>query len=213
MRGCDDHFRHGGALLAVNMPDASIAVSGEPLSLLNYRYMVAALTAIAVMVLAVVAPSVWFLNWVHVMSGILWTGIDLFMGFVIGPILKRMDLAARRQIIQRLMPRMLFLMPVLSINTGTAGWFLAERLGYLTPGTTVFPWAMGALAIVTLLAMQGLGVLLPTNLKVYLEMRKPQPDGARIGRLMRFYVKSVAFQGAMQVLIIVIMARLVTGGG
>jgi hypothetical protein len=42
-------------------------------------------------------------------------------------------------------------------------------------------------------------------------VRKPQPDGARIGRLMRWYVYVVAFQGAMQVAIIVVMARFVTG--
>jgi len=31
-------------------------------------------------------------------------------------------------------------------------------------------------------------VLLPVNLLVYFEMRKDQPDGERIGRLMRRYV-------------------------
>ena len=46
---------------------------------------------------------------------------------------------------------------------------------------------------------------------VYLEMRKPAPDGERIGRLMRRYVRVVAFQGSMQIVIIVIMARFATG--
>lgn len=32
--------------------------------------------------------SPWFLNRVHAMSGVLWTGTDLFMGFVIGPIIR-----------------------------------------------------------------------------------------------------------------------------
>lgn len=194
------------------MSNADVVLPLPPMPLVNYRYLAAGLVAIAVMVVAVLAPSLWFLNWVHVMSGVLWTGIDLFMGFVIGPILKRVDLDTRRQITRGLMPRMLFLMPVLSINTGTAGWFLAGRLGFLTPGTSVFPWIVAALVIITLLTIQGVGVLLPTNLKVYAQMRKAQPDGARIGRMMRFYVKSVAFQGVMQVIIIIVMARLATGG-
>jgi hypothetical protein len=42
-------------------------------------------------------------------------------------------------------------------------------------------------------------------------MRKPAPDGARIGRLMRRYVYAVAFQGMLQVAIILVMARFVTG--
>ncbi|MHB8425176.1 MAG: hypothetical protein ACYDB9_08500 [Gammaproteobacteria bacterium] len=194
------------------MSESGPAFPGEPPPLVNHRYLAAALMAVAMMVWAVMAPSLWFLNWVHVMSGVLWTGIDLFMGFIIGPILRRVSLDTRRQIIARLMPRMLFLMPALAINTGTAGWFLAARLHFLTPGTTVFPWTVAALVMVTVLTAQGLGLLLPTNLKVYLELRKPQPDGERIGRLMRLYVKAVAFQGTLQVLIIVIMARFVTGG-
>jgi len=37
------------------------------------------------------------------------------------------------------------------------------------------------------------------------------PDGARIARLMRLYVRVVAVQGLMQVAIILVMARFVTG--
>ena len=59
--------------------------------------------------------------------------------------------------------------------------------------------------------MQGLGLLLPTNLLAYLEMRKPAPDLPRIGRLMGRYVYATAFQGVMQVAIIVVMAKFVTG--
>jgi hypothetical protein len=46
---------------------------------------------------------------------------------------------------------------------------------------------------------------------VYFELRKPQPDVPRIARLMRFYVYGVAFQGVLQIAIIVIMARFGTG--
>jgi hypothetical protein len=42
-------------------------------------------------------------------------------------------------------------------------------------------------------------------------MRKAEPNGERIGRLMRRYVRIVAFQGVMQVLIILIMTRFATG--
>ncbi len=40
------------------------------------------------MIAAIVSGNIWFLNWVHVMCGVLWTGIDLFMGFVLGPVLR-----------------------------------------------------------------------------------------------------------------------------
>jgi hypothetical protein len=140
--------------------------------------------ALAFVVLAVVvaADNRWALNFVHVMCGVLWTGTDLFMGFMIGPIMRRLPPEARRAIILRLMPKMLFLMPTLAIITGTAGWFHARQLGLLDLPWPQYGWVMAALVIVTILTVQGFGVLLPTNLIVYLEMRKPVPNGPRIGR-------------------------------
>ena len=174
-------------------------------------YLVAAAAAFAVMIAAILGPSLWLLNFVHVMTGALWTGIDLFMGFVIGPILRGVSFETRRTIIAGLIPRTLILMPTLSIVTSTAGWFLAVRMGYLDLGYPEFWWVIAALAIVTVLTVQGLGYLLPTNLRLYFEVQKPQPDSEKIGRWMKTYVRVVAVQGAMQVAIIVVMARFATG--
>ncbi len=172
-------------------------------------YWVAAV--LAVMVSTLVAGNDWLLNFLHVLSGLLWTGIDLFMGFVIGPILRRTAFPVRQAITMRLMPRMMFIMPTLATVAPTTGWFLANRYGFTELAFPEMWWLVAALAITTILAIQGVLVLLPTNILVYLEMRKPEPDGARIGRLMRRYVRIVAFQGTMQVAIILIMARFATG--
>lgn len=178
---------------------------------LRTSYVAAAAVAFAVMIAAILGNSIWFLNWVHVMTGGLWTGIDLFMGFVIGPVLRRVSLDVRRAMIAGIIPRTLILMPTLSIITSTAGWFLAVRLGFLEVGYPQFWWVIAALAIVTVLTVQGLGYLLPTNLKLYFEILKDQPDPAKLGRWMRTYVRVVAVQGTMQIAIIVVMARFATG--
>ena len=68
-----------------------------------------------------------------------------------------------------------------------------------------------ALALVVLMTIQGLGYLLPTNLWVCIQLRRPDPDLAKISRTMRNYFFAVGAQGTMQVLTIVIMARFVTG--
>lgn len=167
--------------------------------------------ALAVMVAAILSRDGWFLNFVHVFAGLLWTGIDLFMGFVIGPILRHLDLPTRRAFTLRLMPRMIFLMPTLATITGTAGWYLARQLGYLDMSWPQFWWVVAALAIVAVLTVQGVGVLLPTNVWICLELRKADPDMTRINRWMRRYLITVAVQGALQVAIIVIMARFVSG--
>ncbi|MFN0300078.1 MAG: hypothetical protein ACKVQU_06955 [Burkholderiales bacterium] len=107
--------------------EAALLLEASPL--VNLRYLAAAIAALAAMVGALLAPGVLLLDFIHIMFGLLWTGIDLFMGFVMGPILRKVSLDARRQIITRLMPRMLYLMTTLSIVTGTTGWYLAERIG------------------------------------------------------------------------------------
>jgi uncharacterized membrane protein len=183
-------------------------IDAPPIRLINLAWMA---TAFVVLAVVIRLDNLWALNFVHVMCGVLWTGIDLFMGFVMGPILRSSPFEARRAIMLRLMPKTLFLLPTLSIVTGTAGYFHAKQLGFLSLGYPQFGWVLAALVIVSILTIQGLGVLLPTNLLVYLEMRKLRPDGLRIKKLMSRYIYAVAFQGCLQVAIIVVMAKFVTG--
>ncbi len=187
------------------------APAGTPASLIRLHYLWFVAVALAVMIAAIASGNIWFLNWVHVMCGVLWTGIDLFMGFVLGPVLRSLDPPVRKQILLRLVPRTLFLMPTLAIVTGTAGWFLAVDLGFTQLPWPQVAWVYAALVLIAVMTAQGLGYLLPTNLRVCFELQKPQPDGARIGKLMGSYFFVVASQGVMQVAIIVIMAKFVTG--
>ncbi|MBT3400103.1 MAG: hypothetical protein HOL07_10275 [Rhodospirillaceae bacterium] len=178
---------------------------------IDWRNLIWVGLSLAVMIVAIVINDLWFLNFIHVFAGLLWTGVDLLLGFVIGPILRRLDFPVRRAITMRLMPRLLFIMPTLAIVAPTAGWFMAVDQGYLGLAFPEIWWLIAALAITTILSIQGVLILLPTNVLVYLEMRKPSPDGQRIGRLMRRYVRVVAFQGTMQIVIIMIMSRFATG--
>ena len=193
------------------MSDQVVGVVPRSASPVRRGYVVAAVLALAMMVLAIQYGSDWLLNFLHVMTGALWTGIDLFMGFVIGPVLRRVTLDTRRAMIAGIIPRTLILMPTLSAITSTSGWFLAVRLGFLDVGYPQFWWVIAALAIVTVLTVQGLGILLPMNLKLYFEIMKSEPDHDKLKRWMRTYVRVVAVQGTMQVAIIVVMARFATG--
>ena len=205
-------YRH----LKFNRPSIALAdttLSASPIRNTPLRpwYLVAAMVAFVVMCAAILSPSIWFLDFMHVMAGALWTGIDLFMGFVVGPVLRSVTLETRRAMIGGLIPRTLILMPTLSVITSTTGWFLAVRMGFLDVAYPEFWWVIAALAIVTVLTIQGLGYLLPTNLRLYFEVQKPQPDVQKIARWMKTYLLVVAVQGTMQVAIIVVMARFSTG--
>jgi hypothetical protein len=195
----------GVADTSIAAPQARVTAPLRP------AYIAAAALALAAMIVAILGSSLWFLNFVHVMAGSLWTGIDLFMGFVIGPVLRRVSLDTRRAMIAGIIPRTLILMPMLSAITSTAGWFLAVRLGFLDLGYPQFWWVIAALAIVSVLTVQGLGYLLPMNLKLYFEIQKPSPDPEKLKRWMRTYVRVVGVQGVMQIAIIVVMARFATG--
>jgi hypothetical protein len=182
-----------------------------PGNLIRWHYLWYSAAAIFVMVAAISLHNLWFLNFVHVLSGLLWTGIDLFMGFVLGPILRSVDITARREVLLRLVPRTLFLMPTLSIITGTSGWYLSRDIGLTDVGWPEYGWFVAALVLIVLLTIQGTGYLLPTNLRVCFELQKANPDIAKINTMMKSFFTVVAMQGTMQVLMIVIMARFVAG--
>ena len=81
-----------------------------------------------VMIAAIARHDIFLLNWIHVLSGALWTGADLFMGFILGPVLRMLDMRARTALIGYLMPHFLF--PMVSLTAGTTGWVLIN--GWVT---------------------------------------------------------------------------------
>ena len=166
---------------------------------------------IGALILAIVTANLLLLNYVHVFTSILWTGTDIFMAFLLGPILRNVSLSTRKEVISWLMPKMVFYMPTVASVTTTAGYFLASKMGLITLESPVVYWIMTVLIIVTVMLIQGLGILLPTNIKVYHELRKKEPDMTKIQKLMCRYVKVVATQAFLQFVIIFIMANFATG--
>ena len=161
---------------------------------------------IGALIVAILTANFLLLNYVHVFTSMLWTGTDIFMAFLLGPILRGVSLSTRKEVISWLMPKMVFYMPTVASVTTTAGYFLASKMDLITLQTPVLYWITAVLIIVVAMLIQGLGILLPTNLRVYYELRKSEPDMARIQRLMRRYVKVVATQAILQFVIIFIMA-------
>jgi len=165
---------------------------------------IAVLVPVGALVYAVTSGSLLMLNYVHVMAGALWTGIDLFMGFALGPILGSMDPRERTAVFMRLMPRMTFLMPVLAGVTATAGFQLTEHMGF----SLVSPWILAALVVTALLAVQGFAVLLPNEIRIFRELLSDTPDVNRISRLGMQNAKLGGVQGVFQLAIIFIMATI-----
>ena len=151
--------------------------------------------------------ALWMLNWVHVFFGLSWTGIDLFMGFLLGPILRRLDPRLRRTVSQELSARFFWIFPMLSTVTPWAGWELARRLGYLDVPYPQFYWVAAALGLVIVMAFFGICILAPVNLWVLWETRKPDPNMGLVQKLMRVYLAVTALEAVLQLTIIVVMTR------
>lgn len=210
------------------------------------------------LVYAITTGSLQHLTYVHVMAGVLWTGIDLFLGLVLGPVIGGLSTEEKASVFRRLTPKTTFLMPALATVTIFGGVVLAQRLGKFPHAE---PWialmstaiaipvillvayqfdaltdrrALGvlgivgvghaawlaqtlpafamtshviaaALGIVTMLSILGFGVLLPGEIRMYLEMTSANPDEELIGAIGMRNAKLAGVQGALQLAIIFVM--------
>jgi len=162
------------------------------------------------LVWSIAVDSRWGLDFYHVAGGALWTGIDLFVGLVVGPILGRLSIPARAEFSARFMPMMVILMPTLVAMTLASGFQLALDAGNLDPASPNHAWLVVSFVVVGVMAVIALGLLEPANIAVLFEMRKPQPDGTVIARLMRRFVYAAGITGLMQLATLVVMTRVAT---
>jgi hypothetical protein len=160
------------------------------------------------LIVAIATNRLWALNFFHVVGGGLWTGIDLFVGLIIGPILGRLSIPARIEFSTRFMPKMLLIMPTLVTMTLAGGWQLARHLGNLSAHYPNHSWLVASYIVVGVMAVIALGLLEPANIAVLFELKKPQPNGELIGKLMRRFVYTAGITGIMQVATLVIMTKL-----
>jgi hypothetical protein len=160
------------------------------------------------LVVSIAGNWAWALDFYHVVGGGLWTGVDLFMGFVIGPTMRKLSIPARIELTTRLMPKTLVIMPTLVTMTLASGFQLARLNGMLSGGYDRHAWVVVSMVVVAVMAVTALGLLQPANIAVLFELRKPQPNPAVVQKLMRRFIYAAAVTGAMQVATLVIMTRL-----
>jgi hypothetical protein len=204
-------------------------------------------------------------TFVHVMTGVLWTGIDIFMGLVVGPVVGGLNEESSAAFFEKFTPKTAFLLPTIAtvaifggitlairmnllpspnawlalftlVNVPGAllliGWqfdawrdwrwlapFLVTLLGSLawvalTVGDLEMPRnvILAALGIVTVLNLQGFGLLMPGEIRVYREMSTADPDATLIKQIGQRNAKLAGVQGVFQIMIIVVMVYLRYGG-
>jgi hypothetical protein len=166
---------------------------------------------LALLIAGVAVNELWPLEFLHVVAGAAWTVIDLFLGFVLGPIIGKMSIPARVEFTTRLMPKMVLIMPTVVTVTLVAGWQLSTHLGTNLTSSPLHGWVVASFIVVGVMAVIALGLLEPANIAVLTEMKKSQPNPTVIERLMKRFIYTAGVTGLMQIATLVIMTKLASG--
>lgn len=165
----------------------------------------------ALLVGAIMWNELWPLEFAHIAGGATWMVVDVFMGFVIGPTMRSMPLAARLELIQRLMPKVVVIIPAAVTVTLASGWQLGSLLAFVHPAYVNHPWIVASYVVVSVMAVVALGLLAPANIGVLVELKKPRPNPVVIKTLMRRFVYAAGFIGAMQLATMIAMTKVAVG--
>ena len=167
--------------------------------------------AFVILIVAIALDKLWPLIFLHVAFGAAWTIIDLFMGFVLGPIMGKMSPPARTEFMIRLMPKMLLIMPTVVTVTLAAGWQIGTLMGTVNTSYYNHEWIVASYIVVGIMAVIALGLLEPANVAVLFELKKKTPNPAVVGKLMKRFIYSAGATGALQVATLVIMTKIAAG--
>ena len=85
-----------------------------------------------------------------------------------------------------------------------------DNVAHVTPSSLNRPGFVASFIVVGVMAVIALGFLEPANIAVLVEMRKDDPDGEVIGKLMKRFVYTAGITGMMQIATLVIMTRIRT---
>jgi hypothetical protein len=163
------------------------------------------------LIAAITANELWPLAFLHFVGGASWTIIDLFLGFVLGPIMGKLSVPARVEFTTRLMPKMVLIMPTVVTMTLAAGWQLGVHMGTVDSNYFNHGWTVASYIVVGIMAVIALGLLEPANIAVLVELKKPRPNPQVIEQLMKRFIYCAGILGLMQVATLVIMTKLTVG--
>ena len=167
---------------------------------------------VMVILVAVIAINeTWSLTFMHVAAGAAWTIIDLFLGFVLGPIMGSLSIPARVEFTTKLMPKMVLIMPTVVTVTLAAGWQLSTHLGTNLTSFDLHGWVVASFIVVGVMAVIALGLLEPANIAVLTELKKPQPNPEVIEKLMKRFIYTAGATCRMPVATLIIMTKLAAG--
>ncbi len=153
----------------------------------------------------IASGSMLLLDYIHVLLGAIWTGVDVFFGLIFFFVIATLDTDTKAAISVRLLPMSLFFVPTASVLTPLAGYILAVRTGIFSLNT-VF---VAAIVIGSLLVGVGIFTIVLTAAMTLREASKKEPDTGNMSRLLMIGSHGALVQLTLQIAIISIMAYIV----
>ncbi len=156
-------------------------------------------------VVMILVPWMSGLLFAHIMSAIIWTGSDLFLGLMLGPALNQLPPPARVPFIRHLFPRNLWMMPVIASSTITSGYYVALRENLIA--ARPLPLII-AVILVGIMSLNGFGIILPTNYAILMLTDHPGPMSPALSAKLARFRYAVVAETVLQFSVIICMVWL-----
>ncbi len=157
-------------------------------------------------IIAYFANNILILDYVHVLLGALWTGVDIFLGIIFSSVIKTINKATKVNIARGMIPMTLFFIPTVSIVVPAAGYVLATSEGIFSFTSSIF---MAIIIIGIILVATGFLTIVPVSWKFSRELSKENPDEDKISKDLSIISKGAFIQMFFQMAIISLMAYIV----
>ena len=169
----------------------------------------AGITAFAVpfvaLAIAYLLGSVLAMDYVHVLLGAIWTGVDVFLGLLFSTVMGNAPMETKRNVAVRILPMTLFFIPAVSIAVPLAGYLLASSEGIFNLST----WLFRAIIITGILLVgTGFATIVPQSIRIIGAIN----GGAgkdKISRHLKIISAGALVQMVLQIAIISLMAYMV----
>lgn len=157
-------------------------------------------------IIAYFSNSIVILDYIHVLIGAIWTGVDVFLGLLFSNVIRTINPETRKNIGVRMIPMTLFFIPSASIITPLAGYVLALREGIFSFSTPLF---IAIIVVGLILVSIGFLTIVPYSYGIARNISGNHPDNDRISRNMRIISIGSLLQLVFQIIIISLMAYIV----
>ncbi len=156
-------------------------------------------------IMAISTPGILVLDYIHVLLGALWTGVDVFLGLIFLIVLSGMENDIKSDIAFKLIPMTLFFVPTVSILTPLLGFILSLRENIFTLNYIFILIIIISIILVLLTFL----IIVPASYKIYSGFKNNNANESSNGNSLMLIAKTATVQMVLQVAIISLMAYLV----